>query len=57
MTLTASRQASIKPTDLLAAMGLESLLAQGAYLIRTRCELEQEIDLQHCTAAELPLRP
>ena len=56
MTLTASRQASIKPTDLLAAMGLESLLAQGAYLIRTRCELEQEIDLQHCTPAEQALR-
>ncbi len=52
MTLAASRQAALKPTDLLSAMGLNELLDAGACLIRTRVELEKEIASEHCALAQ-----
>lgn len=51
MTITASRQAALKPTDVLSAMGLNELLEAGAYFVRTRVELENEIASEHCALA------
>ena len=48
LVMSASDNADLKPTELLSAMGLESLLEAGAYIVRTRVELEHTLAPEHC---------
>ncbi|WP_153555471.1 TIGR03936 family radical SAM-associated protein [Roseimaritima sediminicola] len=48
MVMSASDKADLKPTDVLSAMGLNSLLEAGAYIVRTRVELEHTLGPEHC---------
>ncbi len=48
LVMSASDKADLKPTDLLSAMGLDSLLEAGAYIVRTRVELENTLGPEHC---------
>lgn len=48
IVMSASDKADLKPTDLLSAMGLDSLLEAGAYIVRTRVELENTLGPEHC---------
>lgn len=52
MVLSASENADLKPTDLISAMGLDSLLTAGSYVVRTRVELEQTLGPEHCVLKE-----
>jgi radical SAM-linked protein len=51
MSLKASRTASLRPQNVLAALGLEELLEQGATLVRTRTELDRTLDPSACAQA------
>jgi len=48
IVMSASDNADLKPTELLSAMGLDSLLEAGAYIVRTRVELENTLGPEHC---------
>lgn len=43
LVLAASEAVDLKPTDVLSAMGLDSLMDAGATVVRTRVELEQPL--------------
>lgn len=44
MTLKGSRTASLRPTDVLASLGIDHLMQCGARLLRTKTHLEHESD-------------
>lgn len=48
MVLRSSRTASLRPDDVLTAIGLEGLIEAGGRLTRFRTELDRELDSTHC---------
>ncbi len=46
LTLNASRQTSLRPSEVVQALGLAELLTQGEFLTRVRVELEHHEQLQ-----------
>lgn len=48
MVLRSSRTASLRPEDVLTALGLEGLIEAGGRLTRVRTELDRELDPVHC---------
>lgn len=57
MVLRSSRTASLRPVDVLAALGLDGLLEAGGRLIRVRTQLAEDIDPAHCAFAEMATAP
>lgn len=55
MVLAASRQASIRPSDILQALCLNEAIERGGHLVRSRVRLHNEIDPSHCISA--PTQP